>query len=76
MPVLNAPLPWVVAIAPSPALITPLSGILFFTPLSLNKFPNKLAHNVPNSMSRNAAFLSFASILIVSLTPFISKTGS
>ena len=49
---------------PSPGLITPLPG---------NIFSNKLAPNVPNNIPRNPPFCLFASVLIVSLTPFIEK---
>ena len=45
---------------PSPALITPLPA---------NIFSNRLAPYVPNSILRNHPFCSFASFLIVSLTP-------
>ena len=48
----------------SPALIAPLP---------VNRFPNKLAHEVPNNILRNPSFCSFASLLIVSLTSFINK---
>ena len=34
------------------------------------KFPNKLAHKVPNNMLKNYPFCSFASFLIVLVTPF------
>ena len=48
-----------VAIVPSPALITPLP---------VNRFPNKLASNIPNNIPRIPPFCSFASFWIVSLT--------
>ena len=37
-------------------------------PLPANRFPNKLALNVPNNMLKNAPFCSIASFLIVFLT--------
>ena len=49
---------------PSPALITPRP---------VYAFPNKLADNAPINIGQNPPFCSFASFLIVSLTPFISK---
>ena len=39
-------------------------------------FPNKLAPKLPNKIPRNLPFCSFASFLIVSLTPFINKPDS
>ena len=50
------------AFAPPPALIIPL-------PL-VNKFPNKLAPNVPNNMLKNPPFFFFTSCSIVLPTPF------
>ena len=47
-------------ITPSPALITLLRA---------NIFLNRLAPRVPNTILRNPPFCSFASFLIVSLTP-------
>ena len=52
--------PWLVAIAPLP----------------VNKFPNILALNISNSLLKNPLFCSFASFLIVSLSPFIIKPDS
>ena len=52
---------------PSPALIAPLPE---------NRFPNKLAPKMPNNIPRSPPFYSFASFLIVSLTPFNNKTDS
>ena len=52
--------PWLVAIAPLP----------------VNKFPNILALNISNSLLKNPPFCSFASFLIVSLSPFIIKPDS
>ena len=43
---------------PSPAIIVSLS---------VHRFPNKLAVNVPNNILGNPPFCSFASFLIVSL---------
>ena len=54
-------------IVPSPALILSLP---------VNRYPYKLAPKVPNNIPRNPPFRSFASFLIVSLTPFINKPGS
>ena len=51
----------------SPALIVPLP---------VNRFPNKLAPNVPNNILRSATFCSFASFLIVSLTHYMNKLDS
>ena len=42
------------------------------TPLPVNRFPNKLAPNVPDKIPINQHFCYFASFLIVLLTPFIS----
>ena len=39
-------------------------------------FPSRLAPNVPNSTLRNPPFCSFASFLIVSLTPSNNHTES
>ena len=49
---------------PPPALIVPWP---------VNRFPNKLAPNVPINVPRNPPFSSFALFLIVSLKPFINK---
>ena len=49
---------------PSPALIVTLP---------FDRFPKKQASNVPNNIVRNLPFCSFASFVIVLLTPFISK---
>ena len=75
---------WPALIIPSPALITPYPGMLtlrpsifdLLTPLPVNRFPYKPAPNVPNNMLGNPPFWSFASILIVLLTPFINKKDS
>ena len=48
----------------SPALI-----MLLF----VNRFPNKLAPNVPNNIPRNPPFCSFTLFLIVLLTSFINN---
>ena len=45
-------------------------------PLPVNRFPYKLAPNVPNNIPRNAPFCYFASFLVVSLTRFINKPDS
>ena len=54
-------------IVPSPALIVPLP---------VKKFPNQLAPNVSNYILKNPPFCSFASFLIVSLTPSVSEPDS
>ena len=46
------------------------------TPLSANRFPDKLALNVPNQMTRNSPFYFFASFLAVRLTPFMNNPDS
>ena len=48
----------------------------YITPLSINRYPNKLAPNAPNNISRNPPFFSFTSCLIVFLTSFINKPVS
>ena len=58
---------WLVTIASSPALITPLPA---------NMFPNKIALKVLNNVTRNPRFCSFASSLIISLIPFLNKQDS
>ena len=45
-------------------------------PLPVNRFPKKLATNVPNRILRNHLFCILASSLIVSLTLFINKPDS
>ena len=47
--------------------------LFLILPLHVNRFPNKLATNVPNKILRNPLFCSFASFFTVSLTPFINK---
>ena len=55
----------------------PGSGIFdFLTPLPVNRFPKKLAPNVPHNILRNPPSCSFASSLIVSTTHFINKLDS
>ena len=39
-------------------------------PFPVNKFPNKLAHKVPNNTLKNPPLGSFVSFLIVLVTPF------
>ena len=58
---------WPALIVPSPTLIAPLP---------INRFPSKLAPNVPNNILRNLSFCSFASFWIVSLKPYINKPDS
>ena len=45
-----------IPIVASPALITPIQGVLGVILLSVNRFPNKLGLNVPNNMLRNLFF--------------------
>ena len=45
-------------------------------PLPVNRFPNKLAPKTPNKIMESPPLCSFASILIVWLTPFINKPDS
>ena len=52
------PCPRLVTIAHSLAFITTCLGILAFTTLSLNRFPNKLELNAPNNMLKNQPFCS------------------
>ena len=47
-----------------PARIVALPALII--PLALDRFPNKLAPNEPNSMPRNSLFSFFVSILVVS----------
>ena len=61
-------------IVPSPALIVPWPALI--VPLPVNRFPNKLAPNVPNNMPRNPPFCYFASLLIALLKHFINKPDS
>ena len=41
-----------------------------------NIFPNKVTPNVSNNISRNLPFYSFASVVIVLLTPFVYNAES
>ena len=64
---------------PYPALIIPLPLEPYpalTIPLPASIFPNKLASNVPNNILRKHPFCSFASFLIVSLTPSNNNPGS
>ena len=45
-------------------------------PLSVDRFPNRLATKVPTNIPRNPPFFSFNSFLIVSLTLFIDHSDS
>ena len=56
---------------PSPVLNV-LSPALI-VPLLVNRFPHKLAPKMSNNIPRNHPFCSFASFLIVSLTPLINN---
>ena len=56
----------------SPAHTTSHSGILALTRLLVNRFPNKLAPNVPST--KKSIFFPFNSFVIVSLAPFIILT--
>ena len=57
---------WPALIVALPALIAPYPGVLAFTPLLINKFPDKLASDVPNKKSKFLIF--FASFFNVSPT--------
>ena len=48
-----------IPIVASPALITPIQGVLGVILLPVNRFPNKLGLNVPNNMLRNLFFLIY-----------------
>ena len=62
-PALTIPSPLaLLATLPSPALIIP------FPPV--NKFPNKLAPNVPSNVLKNPPLCSLVSFSIVLVTPF------
>ena len=56
----------------SPAHTTSHSGILAFTRLLVNRFPNNLAPNIPST--KKPIFFPFLSFVIVSLAPFIILT--
>ena len=58
----------------SPALIVPSPDLI--VPLPVKRFPNKIAPRGPNNIPRKPPFLSFASFLIVSLTPVINNPDS
>ena len=45
-------------------------------PLSVDRFPNRLATKVPTNIPRNPPFFSLNSFLIVSLTLFIDHSDS
>ena len=45
-------------------------------PVSVDRFPNKVAPNVPYNILRNPLFCSFASFLIFSVTSFINQPDS
>ena len=53
---------------PSPALTIPSPALLI--PFPVNKFPNKLAPNVPSNILKNPPLCSLVSFLIVLVTPF------
>ena len=55
---------WLAFITPSPASITPYQSL------------QSLAANVPNNISRNSPFYSFAPFLVVSVIYFISNLKS
>ena len=61
------PCPQLVAVSSSPALIASFP---------VYKYTNKLAPKGPNNIPRKPSFCSFASFLIVSLTPFINTPDS
>ena len=56
---------WLTPIVASPAFIIPRPTVLVFIPLPVNRFPTKLASNVPNSMQRNSPLSYFAIFSIV-----------
>ena len=58
------------------SIITPLHSILTFTPLSVNRFSNKLPPNAPNNMLKNPLFYFFGSFIIVLLRPCINNPDS
>ena len=54
---------------PSPALTIP-SPVLIIPFPKVNKFPNKLAPNVPSNILKNPPLCSSVSFLIVLVTPY------
>ena len=58
---------WSVLVVPLPTLIVPLP---------FDRFPNKLAPNVPTNILGNLWFCCFTSFLIVLLMSFIDKPDS
>ena len=64
---------WPDLIVPSHLLVAVAPSSTLFALLPINKFPNKLAPKVPNNIMRNPPFCSFASFLIVRLTPFVNE---
>ena len=58
-----------VFLTPSPALITP-SPARTIPLLPVNKFPNKLAPNVPSNILKSPPLCSLVSFSIVLVTPF------
>ena len=67
---------WPALILPPAAVITHYLGTPAYSPLFAHRFPNKLAHNVPNTMLKNPLFCSLALLLIVLLTSYINKAES
>ena len=66
--------PWPAVIVPSLTLIVHLPDVI--TPLPIYRFPNEIAHNVPNNIPINPPLCSFAFFKIVLLTALINKTDS
>ena len=63
-----------IQIVPSTDLFTAFHSISVFALLLVNRFPDKLAPNVPINLLRNPPFCYFLSFWIVSLPSFFSKT--
>ena len=65
-----------IPIVASPALITPIQGVLGVILLPVNRFPNKLGLNVPNNMLRNLFFFYLYLRKSTFFTTFINKPDS
>ena len=48
---------WPALIVPLPALIVPLPCLVAITPLSANRFPYKVAPNLPNKIPKTLLFV-------------------
>ena len=66
------PLPSPALTIPSPALTIPSPALIITFPPA-NRFPNKLAPNVPSNILKNPPLCSLVSFSIVLLTPFLKK---